>query len=126
MATRYIETSLEKKEYELAAKKDRDGCDEIANVGLRRHTGQRQHARVLHPLQRAIRHSIQRRRLEDPCRHSRQLPIQITLHRLHKQDIPPKVRRHVSAFDSSIDELSGSVCLDVINQTWSPMFEYVL
>ncbi|KAI5284909.1 hypothetical protein KEM54_000966 [Ascosphaera aggregata] len=26
-------------------------------------------------------------------------------------------------FHPNIDELSGSVCLDVINQTWSPMYE---
>ncbi|KAI5274871.1 hypothetical protein E4T47_02053 [Aureobasidium subglaciale] len=28
-------------------------------------------------------------------------------------------------FHPNIDELSGSVCLDVINQTWSPMYEMV-
>lgn len=29
------------------------------------------------------------------------------------------------AHAANIDELSGSVCLDVINQTWSPMFDMV-
>ncbi|KAJ1919666.1 ubiquitin-conjugating enzyme E2 H [Mycoemilia scoparia] len=28
-------------------------------------------------------------------------------------------------YHPNIDELSGSVCLDVINQTWSPMFDMV-
>lgn len=26
---------------------------------------------------------------------------------------------------ANIDEMSGSVCLDVINQTWSPMFDMI-
>ncbi|KAI9884137.1 MAG: Ubiquitin-conjugating enzyme E2 8 [Watsoniomyces obsoletus] len=28
-------------------------------------------------------------------------------------------------YHPNIDELSGSVCLDVINQTWSPMFDMI-
>lgn len=34
-------------------------------------------------------------------------------------------RPPASRFQANIDELSGSVCLDVINQTWSPMFDMI-
>lgn len=67
--------------------------------------------------------------MENTCRAPWSVPVQVTKHRVYEQDIPPKYRWTVRTCNTPdlfvLDVMwhrSGSVCLDVINQTWSPMF----
>lgn len=92
--------------------------------------------------------------MEGPRRVAGPVPLQVSEHRLHEPHIPPKHRRavrgplHIPTEDEDDDDRygnkqrktesrklqqansgndvrSGSVCLDVINQTWSPMYDMI-
>lgn len=80
--------------------------------------------------------AIRRRLLESSRRTTRSIPIQVPKHRLSEPHIPSQYRRVVGPSSlhliGGLEHLlsvsifrSGSVCLDVINQTWSPMFDMI-
>ena len=71
--------------------------------------------------------------MENSCHAAILISIQIPINWLCKQNISPKRRLDVifrspnyfMRFVLTIKIRSGSVCLDVINQTWSPMYELI-
>lgn len=83
------------------------------------------------PLAYSVYSTLQRRPMEGSCRTTRPVPIQESEYWLCQPHIPPKHRRDVRPVFRHgtnvflISASSGSVCLDVINQTWSPMFDMI-